>query len=81
MKKFGVFVFDSKNTLSDLSFFKVIKDFLYAGRVASGLLKIPRGWLCYLAPELIINLKPPSIDDDVFSTLPYTNMTDVYAFG
>lgn len=42
-------------------------------------LQIPKGWLCYLAPELIRSLRTGSgyEQDD----LPFTVYTDVYAFG
>ena len=45
-------------------------------------LMIPDGWLCYLAPEVIKNLRCPiSDEDDVISTLNYSTKSDVYAFG
>ena len=41
-------------------------------------LGIPNDWLCYLAPELIRNLKPyrPTNED-----LPFSKASDSYAFG
>uniref|UniRef100_H2XK39 Protein kinase domain-containing protein n=1 Tax=Ciona intestinalis TaxID=7719 RepID=H2XK39_CIOIN len=47
-----------------------------------GTLAIPDGWLCYLAPEVIKALRfPCSEGDDVISSLPYTEQSDIYAFG
>ncbi len=37
----------------------------------------PRGWLCYLAPEIIRKLDPR----DEQTLLQHTPQTDVYAFG
>ncbi|KAK3911842.1 Kinase suppressor of Ras 2 [Frankliniella fusca] len=42
-------------------------------------LSIPRGWLCYLAPEIMCSLKAQQnqLDDE----LPFSKASDVYAFG
>lgn len=42
-------------------------------------LSIPRGWLCYLAPEIMGSLKAQQnqLDDE----LPFSKASDVYAFG
>lgn len=43
-------------------------------------LTIPKGWLCYLAPEIIRSLrahKSPAEDEE----LPFSKFSDVYAFG
>lgn len=40
-------------------------------------LAVARGWLCYLAPELIRGLKPIRSDEDLL----FSKNSDVYAFG
>ncbi|XP_005102666.1 kinase suppressor of Ras 2 isoform X2 [Aplysia californica] len=39
-------------------------------------LSVPKGWLCYLAPEIIRSLQAMQQSD-----LPFTKMSDLYAFG
>ena len=39
---------------------------------------IPNGWLCYLAPELIKKLR---IEENADMEIPFTDKSDVYAFG
>lgn len=39
---------------------------------------VPTHWLCYVAPELMRAIKYPDNDDD---ELPFSEATDVYAFG
>lgn len=41
-------------------------------------LTVPKGWLCYLAPEIIRNLGIHTQDP---AELPFSFSTDVYAFG
>lgn len=41
-------------------------------------LSVPRGWLCYLAPEIIRALKALQHAE---KDLPFTKMSDLYAFG
>lgn len=40
-------------------------------------LRIPNGWLCHLAPELIQQLAPDTEEDK----LPFSKQSDVFAFG
>ena len=40
-------------------------------------MSIPKGWLCYLAPEIMQNLRVRGLNED----LPFTKASDVYAFG
>ncbi len=41
-------------------------------------MSIPKGWLCYLAPEIMRALKvQPNEGED----LPFTKASDIYAFG
>ena len=41
-------------------------------------MSIPKGWLCYLAPEIMRSLK---VHPDEGEDLPFTKASDVYAFG
>jgi kinase suppressor of Ras 2 len=44
----------------------------------SDCMSIPKGWLCYLAPEIMRTLRvQPNEGED----LPFTKASDVYAFG
>lgn len=40
-------------------------------------LKLPHGWICYLAPEIVRKMSPGNNED----RLPFSNAADVYAFG
>uniref|UniRef100_A0A673WZQ5 Kinase suppressor of ras 1 n=1 Tax=Salmo trutta TaxID=8032 RepID=A0A673WZQ5_SALTR len=40
-------------------------------------LKLPHGWICYLAPEIVRRMSPGNNED----RLPFSNAADVYAFG
>nr|XP_055052802.1 kinase suppressor of Ras 1 isoform X2 [Misgurnus anguillicaudatus] len=40
-------------------------------------LKLPRGWIYYLAPEIVRKMTPGKHED----CLPFSNAADVYAFG
>jgi len=40
-------------------------------------LRIPYGWLCHLAPEIICQLSPDTEEDK----LPFSTQSDVFAFG
>jgi len=42
-------------------------------------MSIPKGWLCYLAPEIMQNLRVQSANSS--EDLPFTKASDVYAFG
>ena len=39
-------------------------------------LKLPHGWICYLAPEIVRRMGPGNHEDQ----LPFSNAADVYAF-
>ena len=41
-------------------------------------MSIPKGWLCYLAPEIMRALKVQPLEGE---DLPFTAASDVYAFG
>lgn len=40
-------------------------------------LRIPSGWLCHLAPEIVCQLSPETAEDQ----LPFSKQSDVFAFG
>ena len=42
-------------------------------------LQIPPGWLCYLSPEIIRSLQAGAAYAQ--TDLPFSEMSDVYAFG
>uniref|UniRef100_A0A8C5EPC9 Kinase suppressor of Ras 1-like n=1 Tax=Gouania willdenowi TaxID=441366 RepID=A0A8C5EPC9_GOUWI len=63
----------SKNVFYDTNRV-VITDFGLFGIIST---KIPRGWLHYLAPEIVQKMSP-EIDED---QLPFSKPADVYAFG
>ena len=45
-------------------------------------MSIPKGWLCYLAPEIMQTLRvQPSESGAPCEDLPFTKASDVYAFG
>lgn len=74
LKSKNIFLENEKVIITDFGLFSVTK-LVYDCDTGLG---IPCGWLCYLAPELIRNLKPyrPENDD-----LPFTKSSDAYAFG
>ena len=41
-------------------------------------MSIPKGWLCYLSPEIMRSLR---VHTDEGEDLPFTKDSDVYAFG
>lgn len=40
-------------------------------------LRLPHGWICYLAPEIVQKMSPGNNED----RLPFSTAADVYAFG
>ena len=60
----------STNMLSSLSTF--------SGRTHGDKLIIPRGWLSYVAPELLAVLSP---HESCLDSMQYTYESDIYAFG
>lgn len=74
LKSKNIFLENEKVIITDFGLFTVTK-LVYDCEKG---LAIPTGWLCYLAPELIRNLKPyrPNNED-----LPFTKSSDAYAFG
>jgi kinase suppressor of Ras 2 len=74
LKSKNIFLENEKVIITDFGLFSVRK-LTYDCDKGLG---IPAGWLCYLAPELIRNLKPyrPTNED-----LPFTKASDTFAFG
>uniref|UniRef100_A0A8D8M8Z4 Kinase suppressor of Ras 2 n=1 Tax=Cacopsylla melanoneura TaxID=428564 RepID=A0A8D8M8Z4_9HEMI len=66
---------NNKVVITDFGLFNFSK--LY-NRVGNGL-SIPRGWLCYLAPEIMRSLRAHQKYED--EELPISKESDVYAFG
>ncbi|KAG5672280.1 hypothetical protein PVAND_002418 [Polypedilum vanderplanki] len=74
LKSKNIFLENEKVIITDFGLFSVTK-LVYDSNLGLG---IPYGWLCYMAPELIRNLKPyrPTNED-----LQFTKASDTYAFG
>ncbi|XP_034241397.1 kinase suppressor of Ras 2 isoform X3 [Thrips palmi] len=77
LKSKNIFLQNGKVVITDFGLFSVTK-LCFGNRKGKGL-SIPRGWLCYLAPEIMCSLKAQQnqLDDE----LPFSKASDVYAFG
>uniref|UniRef100_A0A8B9JJY1 Kinase suppressor of ras 2 n=1 Tax=Astyanax mexicanus TaxID=7994 RepID=A0A8B9JJY1_ASTMX len=75
MKSKNVFYDNGKVVITDFGLF-TISGVLQAGR-REDKLRIPSGWLCHLAPEIIRQLSPETAEDQ----LPFSKQSDVFAFG
>ncbi|XP_030647538.1 LOW QUALITY PROTEIN: kinase suppressor of Ras 2 [Chanos chanos] len=76
MKSKNVFYDNGKVVITDFGLF-TISGVLQAGSRRKDKLRIPSGWLCHLAPEIIRQLSPETEEDK----LPFSKQSDVYAFG
>lgn len=76
LKSKNIFLENGKVVIADFGLFSVTK--LCFGNRKGDSLGIPPGWLCYLAPEIVRNLRAHQTHDE---ELPFTNHSDVYAFG
>ncbi|XP_077417398.1 kinase suppressor of Ras 2 isoform X4 [Vanacampus margaritifer] len=76
MKSKNVFYDNGKVVISDFGLF-TISGVLQAGSRREDKLRIPSGWLCHLAPEIIRQLSPDTEEDK----LPFSKQSDVFAFG
>jgi len=75
LKSKNIFVDNSGTVvITDFGLFSLTKLCPNAGRRSR--LHIPKGWLCYLSPEIIRSLRPGDNRD-----LPFTMSSDVFAFG
>ncbi|XP_037114013.1 kinase suppressor of Ras 2 isoform X1 [Syngnathus acus] len=76
MKSKNVFYDNGKVVITDFGLF-TISGVLRAGSRREDKLRIPSGWLCHLAPEIIRQLSPDTEEDK----LPFSKQSDVFAFG
>uniref|UniRef100_A0A8D0ANB4 non-specific serine/threonine protein kinase n=1 Tax=Sander lucioperca TaxID=283035 RepID=A0A8D0ANB4_SANLU len=76
MKSKNVFYDNGKIVITDFGLF-TISGVLQAGSRREDKLRIPNGWLCHLAPEIIQQLSPDTEEDK----LPFSKQSDVFAFG
>ncbi|KAG7480920.1 hypothetical protein MATL_G00061320 [Megalops atlanticus] len=76
MKSKNVFYDNGKVVITDFGLF-TISGVLQAGSRREDKLRIPSGWLCHLAPEIIRQLSPETEEDK----LPFSKQSDVFAFG
>ncbi|KAL4636086.1 kinase suppressor of Ras 2 isoform X1 [Arapaima gigas] len=76
MKSKNVFYDNGKVVITDFGLF-TISGVLQAGSRREDKLRIPSGWLCHLAPEIVRQLSPDTEEDK----LPFSKQSDVYAFG
>uniref|UniRef100_A0A3Q3EYS1 non-specific serine/threonine protein kinase n=1 Tax=Labrus bergylta TaxID=56723 RepID=A0A3Q3EYS1_9LABR len=76
MKSKNVFYDNGKIVITDFGLF-TISGVLQAGSRREDKLRIPNGWLCHLAPEIIQQLSPETEEDK----LPFSKQSDVFAFG
>ncbi|RWS24199.1 Kinase suppressor of Ras 1-like protein [Leptotrombidium deliense] len=74
LKTKNIFYENGKVVITDFGLFSVTR--LCHGNRKGEWLTIPKGWLCYLSPELIRCLRPGNDND-----LPFSTTTDVFAFG
>ncbi|GFY68067.1 kinase suppressor of Ras 2 [Trichonephila inaurata madagascariensis] len=77
LKTKNIFFENGKVIITDFGLFSVTK--LCHGNRKGEWLTIPKGWLCYLAPEVIRSLKAGSEQEN--DNLPFTRASDIYAFG
>ncbi|CAB1442433.1 unnamed protein product [Pleuronectes platessa] len=76
MKSKNVFYDNGKVVITDFGLF-TISGVLQAGSRREDKLRIPNGWLCHLAPEIMQQLSPDTEEDK----LPFSKQSDVFAFG
>ncbi|KAI5613322.1 kinase suppressor of Ras 2 isoform X2 [Silurus asotus] len=76
MKSKNVFYDNGKVVITDFGLF-TISGVLQAGSRREDKLRIPSGWLCHLAPEIVCQLSPETAEDQ----LPFSKQSDVFAFG
>ncbi|XP_053200898.1 kinase suppressor of Ras 2-like [Panonychus citri] len=70
---------NGKVIITDFGLCSVTK--LCHGKNKSDFLTIPKGWLCYLAPELIRSLRADGDVPQDLEDLPFSPATDIFAFG
>ncbi|XP_039987375.1 kinase suppressor of Ras 1-like isoform X2 [Xiphias gladius] len=75
LKSKNVFYDTNKVVITDFGLFGM-SGVVQEGR-RKNVLRIPQGWICYLAPEIVRKMSP-EVDED---QLPFSKAADVYAFG
>uniref|UniRef100_A0A8D3B8Y1 Kinase suppressor of ras 1a n=1 Tax=Scophthalmus maximus TaxID=52904 RepID=A0A8D3B8Y1_SCOMX len=75
LKSKNVFHDTNKVVITDFGLFG-ISGVVQEGR-RENKLKLPHGWICYLAPEIVRRMSPGNNED----RLPFSTSADVYAFG
>ncbi|XP_028856021.1 kinase suppressor of Ras 1 isoform X3 [Denticeps clupeoides] len=75
LKSKNVFYDSNKVVITDFGLFGM-SGVVQEGRRENEL-KLPHGWICYLAPEIVRRMTPGSYED----SLPFSKAADVYAFG
>lgn len=75
LKSKNVFYDSNKVVITDFGLFGM-SGVVQEGR-RKNVLRIPQGWIYYLAPEIVQRISP-EVDED---QLPFSNAADVYAFG
>ncbi|XP_069040204.1 kinase suppressor of Ras 1 isoform X3 [Lepisosteus oculatus] len=75
LKSKNVFYDSNKVVITDFGLFGM-SGVVQEGRRENEL-KVPHGWICYLAPEIVRRMSPGGDED----RLPFSNAADVYAFG
>uniref|UniRef100_A0AAX7UH97 Kinase suppressor of ras 1b n=1 Tax=Astatotilapia calliptera TaxID=8154 RepID=A0AAX7UH97_ASTCA len=75
LKSKNVFYDTNKVVITDFGLFGM-SGVVQEGR-RKNVLRIPQGWICYLAPEIVRKLSP-EVDED---QLPFSKAADIYAFG
>ncbi|KAJ4930368.1 hypothetical protein JOQ06_019372 [Pogonophryne albipinna] len=75
LKSKNVFHDTNKVIITDFGLFG-ISGVVQEGR-RENKLKLPHGWICYLAPEIVRRMSPGNNEDQ----LPFSTSADVYAFG
>ncbi|CAL4097103.1 unnamed protein product, partial [Meganyctiphanes norvegica] len=77
LKTKNIFLENGKVVITDFGLFNVTQ--LCHDPRRSNWLTIPPGWLCYLSPEIMRNLRVSR--QHIGHTLPFTTYSDVYSFG
>ena len=74
--------FDEKDkvVITDVGFNSVTDCQLLIGGQQDRLV-VPRGWLNYVAPEILQVLSPVPSNSECMDCYPYTFQSDIYAFG
>ncbi|XP_064092087.1 kinase suppressor of Ras 2-like isoform X3 [Macrobrachium nipponense] len=76
LKTKNIFLENGKVVITDFGLFNVTR--LCHDSRRGNWLSIPPGWLCYLSPEVMRNLRVVQKQED---SLPFTTYSDVYGFG